>query len=418
MFGSRSRNRSGLLRAGDNARRKHKPDYLIVMISIVLLGFGLVVVYSISPGLSAHRDVPENYYVSRQLIAIAIGLIGFIVAAKTPIKSWEKLLKPMIVIGGVATLTALLMPVTPEYPAHRWIRVGGLSLQSVEIIKMTLIFWLAFFLSKQSRMGKLNDDTTTIRPLVIVGAILMFVVAVLQKDLGSAGVLFAIAGLMVYVAGVRLGKLLPITMVVIAATGLLILSSSYRRDRVVTFLNPERDCQNTGYQACQALIAVGSGGVSGKGIAHSVQAYGYLPEAANDSIFAIYAEKSGFLGTAALVALFIGLFTRIKNIAEKSPDMISRLIAVGILAWLSTQAFINIGAMIGMIPLKGITLPFISYGGTSIIFVLTALGVAFNLSRFTNFTANDSIDEQQQSFSGQERRGVPYGTIQYSKQQR
>jgi cell division protein FtsW len=159
-------------------------------------------------------------------------------------------------------------------------------------------------------------------------------------------------------------------------------------------LHPEKDGQNAGYQACQALIAVGSGGIAGKGLGHGAQAYGYLPEASNDSIFAIMAEKFGFIGTAFLLALFMGLFSRIKNILERAPDNFSRLMVAGILAWLSTQTLINIGAMIGLLPLKGITLPFISAGGTSVLFVTAAIGLVFQVSRYTTFSVNTDTGER------------------------
>jgi cell division protein FtsW len=154
----------------------------------------------------------------------------------------------------------------------------------------------------------------------------------------------------------------------------------------MTFLNPTADCQNEGYQACQALITVGSGGMFGKGLGRSVQAYGYLPEAANDSIFAIVSEKFGFVGASIIIGIFIGLFRRIKTIAEQAPNDYSRLLVSGILAWLSIQMIINVGAMIGLLPLKGITLPFVSYGGTSIIFVMAAVGIVFQVSRYTDLT--------------------------------
>jgi cell division protein FtsW len=165
------------------------------------------------------------------------------------------------------------------------------------------------------------------------------------------------------------------------------LPSQYRRDRVASFLNPTANCQDSGYQACQALVAVGSGGIAGLGLGKSVQAYGYLPEAANDSIFAIYAEKFGFIGSVSLLGLLVALFSRLKQIAERAPDDFSRLVVVGVLAWLSIQTIINIGAMIGLLPLKGITLPLISYGGTSVVFVAAAIGLAFQVSKYTNFTA-------------------------------
>jgi cell division protein FtsW len=224
--------------------------------------------------------------------------------------------------------------------------------------------------------------------MVLAG--LAVVIAFLQKDLGSTAVLVAMAGFMIYVAGLPLRRLAMVGLAIGAAVVLLIAVEPYRIKRITSFLNPQQsDCQGDGYQACQALIAVGSGGLKGKGLAHSVQAYGYLPEAANDSIFAIFAEKFGFIGSTILVGLFVAFFSKIKNIMERAPDMMTRLILAGILAWLSTQALINIGAMVGLLPLKGITLPFISYGGTSIIFVLAAVGVVFNISRYTTYGANN-----------------------------
>jgi cell division protein FtsW len=230
-----------------------------------------------------------------------------------------------------------------------------------------------------------------LQPIAVVLGIIGVIVAVAQKDLGSTGVLVAIMAAMAFVAGLPLKRVLQISGVIAVATILLIASSGYRRDRVTTFLHPETDCVSAGYQACQALIAVGSGGLFGKGLRSSGQAYGYLPEAANDSIFAIIAEKFGFIGVALLISLFAAFFTRLKNIMERAPDDFSRLVVAGVLAWLSTQAFINIGAMIGLLPLKGITLPFISYGGTSIIFVLAALGLVFNISRYTTYSVGASL---------------------------
>jgi cell division protein FtsW len=383
--------RASVYDQGTNQRR-HKPDYMLVLASVLLLVIGLIVVYSISPGLAAQRNLSENYYITKQLVAILIGAAAFTLVANIPLNKLRRLQTPLIVGAGIATLIALILPVTPEYPAHRWIRFAGLSLQSVELIKCALLVWLAAFLAKRSKDGTINSPTVTFKPILIILGILTVVVAIMQRDLGSAGVLVAMIIAMVYVAGLPLKRLVSIGGVLVVGFLLLTLPFAYRRDRVTTFLNPEQDCQSSGYQACQALIAVGSGGMFGKGLAHSVQAYGYLPEAANDSIFAIFSEKFGFLGASLLIILFILFFTRLKNIMERAPDLYSRLVVTGVLAWLSTQAIINIGAMIGLLPLKGITLPFISYGGTSIIFVLAAVGLVFNISRYTTYSVNTELE--------------------------
>jgi cell division protein FtsW len=174
-----------------------------------------------------------------------------------------------------------------------------------------------------------------------------------------------------------------------------VASTPYRRERLATFLNPSANCLTTGYQVCQALIAVGSGGVAGLGLGRSVQAYGYLPEAENDSIFAIYAEKFGFIGVTALVVLFLAFFMRIKRIAERAPDNFSRLVVIGILVWLSVQAMVNMGAMLGLLPLKGITLPLISYGGSSVLLVMATLGLVFQVSHYTSFATEGNTYEDR-----------------------
>lgn len=399
------RSRRPVVLSRGQSQRRHRPDYFLVLISVLLLVLGLVVVYSISPGLSAQKQVGENYFIIKQLLAIFLGVSVFAVVSVIPLQNWRALQKPLIVVAGLATIAALIMPANAEYPAHRWIRFGGLSLQSVELIKFAVVVCLAVFLAERVRQGTMGDNKKTIQPLLIILGVLGAVVAVAQRDLGSGGVLVAIVAAMGFVAGLPMKRVLQIGAVIAIGTVLAISTSAYRRDRVFTYLNPETDCLNVGYQACQALITVGSGGIFGKGLAHSVQAYGYLPEAANDSIFAIFAEKFGFVGVTLLICLLMVFFMRLIKIMERAPDIFSRLLVAGVLAWLSTQAIINIGAMIGLLPLKGITLPFISYGGTSIIFVLAALGLVFNVSRYTTYGVNSEIAEGRNNENPAIRRG-------------
>lgn len=382
----------------DQKTRRHRPDYWLLIFSVVLLLLGLIVVYAISPGLSVQKNVGENYFVTKQLVAISLGIVTFIVASLVPIKSWRKFQMPLIILSIIASIAVVLFGERVN-GAYRWIQIGGLSFQAVELIKFTLLIWLASFLTDRIKNKQLNDMNKTFKPLLILIALIAFVVAnpKLQSDLGSTGVIIAMIAAMCFVACMPMRRVMIIGLIVIAGTALLIATSPYRRDRFQTFLQPERDCQNSGYQACQALIAVGSGGLFGKGLAHSVQAYGYLPEAANDSIFAIFSEKFGFVGVSILLCIYMAFYTRLKIIMERAPDTFSRLLVVGVLAWLSTQALINIGAMVGLLPLKGITLPFISYGGTSIIFVTAAIGIVFNISRYTTYTTNVNLESEGNS---------------------
>jgi cell division protein FtsW len=191
---------------------------------------------------------------------------------------------------------------------------------------------------------------------------------------------------MAFVAGLPMRKIVLIGVGILAVLFMAVATSEYRQHRLATYLNPTQDCLNHGYQACQALIAVGSGGMVGLGLGNSVQAFGYLPEAEHDSIFAIYAEKFGFLGVTVLLGLLLAFFARIKRIMERAPDDFSRLLVVGIFTWLAVQAIINIGAMLGVLPLKGITLPFISQGGSSVVFVMALVGIVFQISRYTLYS--------------------------------
>jgi cell division protein FtsW len=376
--------------------RKHRPDYTLILLSLTLLVIGLIVIYAISPGLVALQGVSENYYISKQIIAIMMGLAAFGITATVPIDRWKTLSKPLIVAAIVAAVAVQLFGEEVN-GAYRWIQVGGISFQAAELIKFALVIWLAGFLTERIKKGEMNNHEKTFKPILVALAAIGVVVAFMQSDLGSAGVMVAIIAAMCFVAGLPLKKVLMFGGIIALGVSLLIAISPYRRDRVFTFMNPERDCQAAGYQACQALIAVGSGGLFGKGLAHSVQAYGYLPEAANDSIFAIFAEKFGFVGVAVLLSLLMAIFTRLVIILERAPDTFSRLIVAGALAWLSTQSIINIGAMIGLLPLKGITLPYISYGGTSIIFVVAVTGLIFNISRYTTYNIN-TVDEGERAY--------------------
>lgn len=371
--------------AKDEPVRKHRPDYWLLILSIALLGIGLIVVYAISPALAAAQGMTSNHFVARQTMAIGIGAVAFLAASRLPLKTWRKLCLPLLVLAIFATLLALALPVDPRYPAHRWIRLGGFSFQSVELLKFAFLIWLSGFLANRMKQGALGDTKQTFKPLLAALLSIGIVVAGIQSDLGSMAVIVAMMAIMAFVAGLPVRKLLVVGLAIIVLATAAVSAMPYRRERLATFLNPAADCQNSGYQACQALISIGSGGMFGLGLGRSVQAYGYLPEAANDSIFAIYAEKFGFVGVAVLLAILAAFFGRLKSIAERAPSPFSRLFVTGVLTWLAVQASINIGAMLGLLPLKGITLPLVSYGGTSVVFVLAALGIVFNISRYTSY---------------------------------
>jgi len=389
--------------------RRHKPDYWLLILASLLLTIGLVVVYSISPGLAASQGISQNYFVTKQLIAVALGIVGFTVAAALPIGFWRRNAKNLALLAVVGAVIVMITPINAAYPAHRWIRLGGFSFQIAELIKLALSVWLAAFLAERWRNRELNDFGRTVRPLLILLVVLAVIVAKLESDLGSAGVMIVMIGAAAFTAGVPMKRIALISGLVAIVLVLAVASSGYRRERLATYLHPQSNCQGSGYQACQALISVGSGGLFGLGLGYSVQAYGYTPEASNDSIFAIMAEEFGFVGSFLIVVIYGAFITRLKQIIERTADPFSRLLVVCVLAWFSTQIIINIGAMIGLLPLKGITLPLISQGGTSLVFLAVALGMVFQVSRYTSYKVIEPVvnfDEthtQGNSFDG---RGV------------
>jgi cell division protein FtsW len=367
--------------------RRHKPDYWVFILTALLLSIGLVVVYSISPGLAASQHISQSYFITKQLLAVGLGLVTFAAAAFIPLSVWRKLAIPLVVVALVGCMVVMVTPINSTYPAHRWIRLGGFSFQIAELIKVALLVWLANFLALKYRAGQVEDFKSVTKPLLIILVVMGFVVAKMQSDFGSAMVIVAMMGVMAYAVGVPLKRILMIGALVVVLAILAISSTAYRRERLATFLHPQSNCQSTGYQACQVLISVGSGGIFGKGLGYSVQAYGYTPEASNDSIFAIMAEEFGFVGTVIIIVIYAAFITRLKRVIEHSSDQFSRLLVVGVMAWLSTQMIINVGAMLGLLPLKGITLPLVSQGGTSLIFLTAALGLVFHISRYTSYNA-------------------------------
>lgn len=365
--------------------RRHRPDYVLLVLSAILLTVGLVVVYSISPGLASVQHQSQSYFVIKQLLDVGLGIVAFCLAVYLPIRRLPQLANPLLILAAIGSLVVMITPLSDVYPAHRWIKLGSFSFQIAELIKLALIVWLAAFLARLRRSGELSNQRRTLQPLLIILLIVGLVVAKLQSDLGSAAVIIAILVALAYNVGIPLKRLALISVAVAGVVVLAVASSGYRRERLAAYLHPGSDCRGSGYQACQALITVGSGGVFGLGLGNSVQAYGYLPEASNDSIFAIIAEKFGFIGSTLIVCLYAVLITRIMRLVERTADVFQRLVVVGVLAWLSTQMIINVGAMLGLLPLKGITLPLISQGGTSMVFLAAALGIVFQISRYTSY---------------------------------
>ncbi len=403
----RSRRRLSTRVAGTD-RRKHKPDYGLVIVVGLLLLLGLIIMYAVSPAL-VQREGAQNliggeyHYVYRQSLSVALGILAFAVMSLVPITFWQKF-QPLLIAGTLALSMAILIPGVGEEinGAKRWINFGSISLQPSELVKLALVFYLASFLSERIRKKTLNSVSETLKPILVITMVLALIIAVLQKDLGTMISIVAITLFMYFMSGAAMKSIALYGGSVLAAAFVAVILFPARLQRILTFINPSADVDDSGYQINQALIAIGSGGLFGKGLGRSVQVFGYLPEAANDSIFAIIAEVLGFFGTMLVLVLFGILFVRMLRIMAKSTNTYMKLLVAGVFGWLLSHTIINIGAMLGILPLTGITLPFLSLGGTSLVMIMAALGLVFNISRYTSLS--NEIKESKYARSRNRRR--------------
>jgi cell division protein FtsW len=389
-----------MIGTGGSAVRSHHPDYVIAIVIAALLAIGLVMMYSISPILS--HSLPgtgnKNYYFMNQIKYVVLGLIVWITISNIDYRKWRDWAPKLL---GVAIIALLLLMVPgishSQNGATRWIGFGSISVQPAEILKIALILYLAvWFEKRQDELGSLLDGVV---PFMIMVGVACFVIVVLQRDMGTAMVLaFAAVGVF-FTAGMRWRHFIAVVAAGAAAAWAAVILFPHRLSRIMTFIDPSKAVTGQGYQINQALIAIGSGGIAGLGLGHSIQVYGYLPEAANDSIFAIIGEEFGLIGALAIIALFGILVYRGLEVARTAPDMFSRLVATGISLLMLFQAIINIGAMLALVPLTGIPLPFISYGGTSLVVSLFAAGILLNISKYTVREASDANSRQRRGDS-------------------
>lgn len=384
---------------------------LLLFISILLL-LGLVVIYSISPALTARIDssqnLDQNLYMYRQLLYLGIGVAAFTATTLIPIDFWNKIQGKLLVGGLALGAVPFLLQMTPiglcANGACRWIDLGFISFQPAEIMKFALVIFLAGFLAARAAQGKLNDLKETLIPVGIVLFVMAVIVVGLQKDLGTGITIVAIVMTMLFAAGIKVRLLAYAAAACLALGVIFTIIAPHRIERILTFVGHESSqADEMGYHINQALIAVGSGGLTGKGLGQSIQAFGYLPEAANDSIFAILAEKFGFLGTVAVLAIFAALFMRILGIMDHTAKPYYRLVVAGVFGWVFSHTVVNIGAMLGIFPLTGITLPFVSFGGTSLLFILSALGLVYQISRYTNHVRPSDNQKRGGDYENRER---------------
>ena len=353
--------------------QQHRPDFILLGSVIVLVLFGLLMVYNASP-VTSLRDFDDPLrLIKLQSIWVFIGLIIGTIVYKIPYTFWRKISPFLFVLALVLLLTVFIPGAgVKTYGAQRWLSFGFISVQPAEFAKLSFVLYLAALLSKKIKLSYFLLSTIAIVAIVVA-----------QKDLGTS-IIIALIGLSIYfVSGAALSHFLILIPVVVSVVAVLILSTEYRKARFLAFLNPTVDPEGISYHLHQSLIAIGSGGIFGVGLGQSRQKYGFIPEVTTDSIFAVVGNELGFIGAVVLIGVFSVLIFRGIQISKRAPDRFSQLVAAGLTSWLGFQTFVNISGLVALLPLAGVPLPFISYGGSSLIASLIAVALLLNISRYT-----------------------------------
>lgn len=352
--------------------QKRQIDLPLLFITGALVIFGLLMVYDAS-AIQALKDFNDSlYYIRQQLLWVTVGIVSLGFFAIFDYRKFKSLAVPLLVLSLVLLLAVFIPGLGASGGgAHRWLKFGGITIQPAEIIKLTGVIYLSVLFSKKVKL----------LPLAILVIGVSFITAVLQKDLGSTIVFVATAATLYFASGGSIWHFIIFLPVGVISLLALILTSGYRSKRVLAFLDPFSDTQGFTYHIAQVLIALGSGGLFGLGIGHSRQKFEYIPEVSTDSIFAIVGEELGFLGAVVLIILFAFFLIRGFKIAQKCEDNFGKILALGLTSWLAVQIIINLSSMTALLPLTGVPLPFISYGGSALVVNLTAVGILLNISK-------------------------------------
>jgi cell division protein FtsW len=354
--------------------RVKNADRKLLALTLTLTAIGVIAVADASAP-AAVRDFSDKFYFAKQqLFSAAAGVLLLVVFTNIKYSLWSKVSTPLFFVSlGLLMLIFIPGVGSKVLGAKRWITLGGVSIQPSEFAKLALCLFMAKISEKP------NNTISQFVPLILVAGLVM-----LQPDLGTTIVIGGIGMAQIFVSGIALTQFTGAIAMSIIAGFILIVASDYRKSRFLTFLKQTQDPLGKGYHMRQILYALGTGGLFGVGLGQSRQKYLFLPETATDSIFAIIAEETGFFGASLLLLLLFLLIIRGLYIAREAPDAFSKILAVGIVAWIGGQTILNIGSMVSIVPLTGIPLPLISYGGSSLISILMAIGILLNISKYGN----------------------------------
>lgn len=376
-------NRSGNLQLG----RRHKADPWIFVIAATLSAIGIIIIYSIAPGLYSGNQASVNKYIIKLIGLVVIGMIAYFAVRRVPFDFWRKHAHKIFLVGLIIcimlpVLAALKVPVANcTLGACRWYDFHVITFQPAELLKLGTVLFMAAFLSERAMRGKLNNRLTLIEVMLVM-AISLMVIVLLQKDMGTGVALLAIFLIQLFMSGIKWQRIAVMLVLMVGGFIMMIAMAPHRLDRVATFFNQGN--AKLDYHINQALIGLGSGGLTGRGLGQSVQAYGWLPEAVNDSIFAIIGETTGLVGTVTVLMLFTALIITIFKAVQYMPNMFLRLVIAGVAGWIIAHVLANTMSMIHLIPLTGITLPLVSAGGTSLVLMFIALGIVAHATCYTS----------------------------------
>ncbi|MBQ3584479.1 MAG: cell division protein FtsW [Lachnospiraceae bacterium] len=378
----KSGNRNGSRRGNQNSSAYF--DYSLLFITIFMVCFGLVMLYSASSYESAMEFGDSKHYLISQLQAVIIGVVLMIIVIKLDYHFYKK---PIIaLLAYFASMGLGLLVLSPigisANGARRWIGLGGFSVQVCEVIKIGLIMFMAFVIERKSRQLKNIGTFALCMFFVIIPAA---VVAFVTIDLSSAVVVGAIGVIMLLIACPRFSYFIAMAAAAVGMFALAIAIEPYRLERIEVWLNPEKYADEGGFQVLQSLYSLGSGGLFGKGLGKGIQKLGYVPEAQNDMIFTVICEELGVVGGIAVILMFIFMIWRFMIISNNAPDLYGSLLVVGVMAHISVQTIMNIAVVTNTMPNTGVTLPFMSYGGSSIMCLLVEIGIVLSVSRRIRF---------------------------------
>ncbi|WP_339061616.1 putative lipid II flippase FtsW [Tepidibacillus marianensis] len=358
------------------------PDFLLLFLTLGMVGFGIVMIFSASFTISYWNMGNRWYFTQRQLQWAGIGFIAMSVAMNIPFRAYKEKVAYFF-LGSIVLLLFVFLPGIGQVrnTAHSWIGFGNLTIQPAEFAKLGLILYLAALMAKKG--NKMRSFKQGLLPPLII-SLFVFGLIALQPDYGTGMILLLTAGVMIIVAGANLKHIVYLALGGGGILSVLIFSAGYRAARFTSFMNPWKDPWGSGYHLIQSLIALGNGGVFGTGFGKGIQKFFYLPYPQSDFIFSVMGEELGLIGVTLFILIYLFLLWRALIVSLRSKDSFGALVGVGIVTLLGLQAFINIGGVIGAIPITGVPLPFISAGGSALIMAMTAMGILLSLSRENN----------------------------------